>query len=301
MFLLGVSVFFTLLICMLVLFYGVRYRQGAKVNRTIRAFNPLALELTWSLIPLGIMLGAFAWGADVFYQLREPPADTMDVYVVAKQWMWKFQHPGGKREINTLHIPQGRPVRLIMASEDVIHSFFVPNFRTKMDVLPGRYTTMWFEATKTGSYHLFCAEYCGTGHSRMIGRIEVLSPSEFERWLSVSSDTGEPRLSGAALYQRYRCGSCHKRGPDSRSPPLEGIFGKQVRLADGGEVTADAQYLRESILNPNAKISANYRPVMPTYQGQISEEELFRLIDYLKTLQETPREEDSNANTDTGS
>src|SRR5262245_53795418 len=240
-------------------------------------------------------MSVFAWGASVFFHINRPPDDTMDVLVVGKRWMWKLQHMEGRREINELHVPIGRAVRLTMTSEDVIHSFFVPAFRIKADVLPGRYTTTWFEATKRGTYHLFCAEYCGTEHARMIGRVVVMEPADYQSWLSgaragstVASGAVPMASSGEEIFARLGCRTCHSDQAGALGPSLNELFGKTVTLSGGGTVRADEGYVRESILNPQAKIVAGYRPIMPTFQGQISEEEVLQLIQYIKTLGASP-------------
>jgi cytochrome c oxidase subunit 2 len=213
------------------------------------------------------------------------PAEALDIYVVGKQWMWKFQHTTGQREINELHVPVGRKIKLTMTTEDVIHSFFVPAFRTKTDVVPGRYTYLWFQATKPGRYHLFCTEYCGTNHSGMTGSIVVMEPTEYDEWLSGGANQQSPVAAGQQLFQTLGCASCHSEGGQGgRGAPLAGIFGKQVALANGQTVTADDAYLRESILNPQAKLVAGYGPIMPTFQGQVSEEQLLQLVTYIKSL-----------------
>jgi cytochrome c oxidase subunit 2 len=242
------------------------------------------LEITWTVIPLGIALVLFVWGAVLYFDLARPPAGALDVYVVGKQWMWRFQHAGGQREINELHVPLGRPVKLTMTSEDVIHSFYVPAFRVKNDVLPGRYTTVWFEPTKVGDFHIFCAEYCGTSHSLMGGRVVVMEPADYERWLSARAAAEALPAAGEALSQKLGCTSCHLTEGGGRGPSLVGLYGKRVALADGKMVTADDTYLRESILNPQAKISRGWPAIMPTYQGQVSEEELAQLLSHIKAL-----------------
>jgi cytochrome c oxidase subunit 2 len=226
----------------------------------------------------------FGWGVHLYMTNARPPADTLDITVVGRQWMWKFQHPQGPREINQLHIPVGRPVKLTMASEDVIHSVYVPAFRVKMDVVPGRYTSMWFEATTTGTYHLFCAEYCGTSHAGMIGQVVVMTPADYEAWLSGGATAESPVASGERLFQQLGCQSCHRADAAGRGPALAGLFGQTQRLQSGESVIVDEAYVRESILLPNARIAAGYTPVMPTYQGQISEEGLLQLIAYLRSL-----------------
>ncbi|MEX0938558.1 MAG: cytochrome c oxidase subunit II [Pirellulales bacterium] len=284
-FLLSVSGFFTALVCVLILFFVVRYRRGAKVNRHNLGTN-VTLEIVWTIIPLVLTMVMFGWGAQVYFDMRTPPEDCMEIHVVGKQWMWKIQHPDGRREINQLHVPVGRPVRLQMISEDVIHSFYLPAMRTKMDVLPGKYTTMWFRPTKPGRYHLFCAEYCGTSHSQMTGELVVLEPDDYAQWLRNAPDDVPLESLGRELFQQFRCHTCHAVDQQtSRCPPLEGIYNSEVTLADGSTVIADEAYLRESILRPAAKVVAGYKGVMPTYQGQIGEQGVLQIIEYLKTLE----------------
>jgi cytochrome c oxidase subunit 2 len=234
------------------------------------------------------MLGMFGWGAKVFFDLHRPPANATEYFVVGKQWMWKFQHPTGNREINELHVPVGAPVRLTMTSEDVIHSFYVPAFRSKSDVIPGRYSSLWFQATKTGTFPLFCAEYCGAEHSRMIGQVVVMEPRDYEAWLVRGASAQTVVASGADLFGALSCNTCHRTDSAARAPQLIGIYGREVTLADGAKVTADDNYLRESILNPAAKVVAGYQPVMPTFKGQISEEQLLQLLNYIKSMAAAP-------------
>ena len=281
----GVAVFFSLLVAALVLYLAVRYRRRhpdevGQPERTITW-----LEVAWSVIPFLILMVMFGWGAKVFFIAFRPPADAVEYYVVGKQWMWKFQHPQGQREINDLHVPVGQPIKLTMTSEDVIHSFFVPAFRNKMDVLPGRYTTYWFEATKPGTYRLFCAEYCGGEHSLMGGSIVVMEERDYEEWLAGNRGAALPgAVSGAELFTAKTCDTCHRPDSDLQGPYLEGIFGHEVEMADGTVVTVDENYLRESILDPGAKVVKGYQPLMPTYSGQLTEEELLQLIIYIKSL-----------------
>jgi cytochrome c oxidase subunit 2 len=283
-FLVGMTAFFSIAIAIAIIYLGIRYRRNSRVNRTPYA-PPMWLELSWLIAPVPILLFLFVWSSQVFLEMQRPPADAMQINVVGRQWMWKFQHPSGRREIDELHVPVGRPIRLKMISEDVIHSFYVPAFRTKQDVLPGRFTTAWFEATKPGTYHLFCAEYCGTQHSKMVGRVVVMSPTEYEAWLSGKSGDVSPQVAGAALFEQHRCGSCHGAATaQMRGPTLEGIYGKMIPLADGSAVPADDDYLRESIVRPGSKIVAGYQNLMPTFEGQLSEEELNDLLAYIKSL-----------------
>jgi cytochrome c oxidase subunit 2 len=293
-FLIGVSLFFATLIFLLVVSFAIKYRRRSEDERPQPIHGDLRLELVWTIIPLGIAMLIFVWGANLYFTLSSPPSDALNLYVVGKQWMWKIQHPTGQREINQLHVPVGQPVKLTMTSEDVIHSFFVPAFRIKMDVVPGRYTTAWFEATKAGEYHLFCTEYCGTKHSQMLGRVVVMEPVQYEQWLQSGTGTGAvavgeaPAVAGARLFKEQRCVTCHAAGVGGLvlGPSLAGLFGKAVQLQTGETVTADESYLRESILNPTAKIVVGYQPLMPTYQGQISEDELFQLIAYIRSLEQ---------------
>jgi cytochrome c oxidase subunit 2 len=286
-FLLGISAFFALLIAGLILVFMVRFRRRPGGDHVPDIHGSLALEGFWTLVPFAIAMVIFFWGASIFATIRRPPDDALEVQVVGKQWMWKLQHLEGRREINELHVPVGRPVKLIMTSEDVIHSFYVPAFRVKQDAVPGRYTTLWFEATKPGTYHLFCAEYCGTLHSGMIGRIVVLEPAAFESWLA-GAEPGEaavpPAIAGEGIFRAQGCGTCHRADGSGQGPALTGLFGKTVTLASGETITADEAYLRESIVHPQAKIVAGYQPVMPTFQGLLSEEDVMRLIAYVKSL-----------------
>jgi cytochrome c oxidase subunit 2 len=237
------------------------------------------------LIPFLVSMIIFGWGATLYFSGYRPPAGAMEVRVVAKQWMWKFQHANGRREINTLHVPLGQPVKLTMISEDVIHSLFVPAFRVKRDVLPGSYGVCWFEATRTGEFHLFCAEYCGTNHSRMIGRVIVMEPAEYEAWLAGGTTNEPPVVAGKRLFEELRCQTCHRpEGGAARCPPLEGLYGQEVKLTSGAIVAADENYLRESILRPGAKVVAGFQPLMPSFDGQVDEEQLIQLIAYIKSL-----------------
>lgn len=291
LYLVSVAAFFALLILVLVVVFATRYRRRPNGPAVQQIEGSLRLELAWTIIPFAISLSFFLWGSSLFLRTTRPPRDATDVYVVGKQWMWKLQHANGKREINELHVPVGETIRLTMTSEDVIHAFFVPAFRMKRDVMPGRYTQAWFEATKTGTYHLFCAEYCGTEHSRMIGWVHVMEPEQYAAWLAGATSGETPEVAGKLLFESFRCDSCHKdtsdsRGPttDARGPSLHGLFGSEVTLLGGGHVTADETYLRESILTPASKVVAGFQPVMPTYAGQLGEEQILQLIAYIKTL-----------------
>jgi len=281
-FLLVICGMVALLVFTCLLYFAARYRRRAGVAaEQIEGSTPL--ELTWSIIPLCVFMVFFAWGAVVYFKQRTPPRDATEVYVVAKQWMWKLEHVEGQREINELHVPVGRDVKLIMTSQDVIHSFFVPVFRMKQDVLPGRYTMAWFRATKPGTYHLFCAEYCGTQHSGMIGSIIVMEPAQYEAWMS-GGPAGPLSATGEKIFAELGCSTCHRTDTQGRGPNLQGVFGKPVLLEDGRTVVADENYVRESILDPGAKIVNGFKPVMPTFQGLVSEEQLNALVAYVKSL-----------------
>src|SRR5713226_8867400 len=287
-YLIVVATVFSAAIFMLIFYFAVKYRRRSEHERPLPTPEPMALEMAWSIIPFGLMIVMFVWGASIYFEMARPPDDAMNIYVVGKQWMWKTQHLEGQREINELHIPLGRAVRLTMTSEDVIHSFYVPAFRVKFDVLPGRYTTAWFKPTKPGKYHLFCAEYCGTLHSGMIGWIYVMEPAEYETWLAGGSGSESLASRGEKLFEYLACANCHRTDKPGRCPNLIGLFGKPVQLTTGQTVTADEAYIRESILNPSAKIVAGYQNIMPTFQGQVTEEDLLQLIEYVKSLAKQP-------------
>jgi cytochrome c oxidase subunit 2 len=286
-FMLTVAVVFTLGIFLSIFYFAIKYRRRSEAEIPVVAHGGMTLEIAWTVIPFCLTMVMFVWGASVFFATSRPPDDAKQVYVVAKRWMWKLQHMEGQREINELHIPVGQAVKLTMTSEDVIHSFFVPAFRTKADVLPGRYTTTWFQPTKPGKYHLFCAQYCGTKHSAMIGWIYVMEPQEYEAWLSGGTG-GSLASSGEQLFQTLACANCHHLDSPGRCPNLRNLFGSQVELTDGTKVTADEAYIRESILNPSAKIVAGYQNIMPTFQGLVTEENVLQLIEYVKSLTPKP-------------
>jgi cytochrome c oxidase subunit 2 len=283
-YLVGMSTFFTVLIAAMVLFFAIRYRRSAANQVGSNFENSAFLEITWTVIPLLVALFTFGWGLKVFFQLSRPPADAVEYQVTGKQWMWKIQHPTGQREINELHVPLGQPTRLTMTSEDVIHSFFVPAFRAKADVVPGRQSTIWFTPTKAGRYHLFCTEFCGTEHSRMIGTVTVQTPEEYQAWLGTVPAPKALSADGDRLFAQYACNTCHKAEPGGRGPALHGLYGTDVTLADGSRTRVDEAYLRESILMPSARMVQGYEPIMPAYQGQLNEEALQQLISYIKSL-----------------
>lgn len=291
-YLVAISAFFSLVIFVSVVYFAVKYRRRSEDEPPPPQMrDDLRLEITWIVVPLILVMIAFFWGASVYYAMARPPDNALEIFVVGRQWMWKFQHPDGQREINELHVPLGRPVKLTLASEDVIHSFFIPVFRVKHDVIPGNYTTVWFEPTRAGRFHLFCTEYCGTQHAGMVGQVVVLEPNEYEAWLSGGVSAGAARAPegslanrGQKIFQDLGCQTCHLQDRQGIGPMLAGIFGKPQRLQTGQTVTADESYLRESILNPQAKIVAGFQPVMPPYQGRVNEEQLVDLIAYIKGL-----------------
>ncbi len=270
-------------IALVAAFFMHKYRRKSLGEIPEQIEGAMKLEITWTVIPFIISLGIFAWGAKLYYQMYTPPAEALEIFVTGKQWMWRAQHPDGQREINTLHVPIGRRVKLTMTSEDVIHAYFIPAFRTKADVVPGRYTMSWFEATKAGNYHLFCAEYCGTEHSGMIGTITVMEPADYQAWLSgVSKES--PVAAGQKLFASLACNTCHLENGQGRGPRLNELYGKTAKLNNGTVVDVTDAYIRESILNPTAKVVEKYEPVMPVFQGQVSEEQIQQLIAYIKSI-----------------
>lgn len=279
-----VSVIMTALIFLAIIFFAFKYRRRPNIDAT-QIEGSTKLELTWSILPFFVMLIMFWWGAELFFQAQNPPQNAMEVFVTGKQWMWKIQYPDGTREIDALHVPVGQPVKLTMASEDVIHSFSIPAFRVRHDVIPGHYDTLWFTPTKAGQYHLFCTEYCGNQHAGMIGWVYVMEPREYANWASGGGAQGSLAEQGQALFQQNGCSTCHLLDQQGRCPILRGIYNKPVQLADGRTVIADDAYLRESILDPNAKIVAGFEPnVMPNFKGQLSEENVIQLIAFIKSL-----------------
>jgi cytochrome c oxidase subunit 2 len=269
-------------VMVVIAWFSLRYRAGSKADRRHAPTRNRVLEATWIAVPLLLFLGIYAWGAIDYARLYSPDPGATPVYVVAKQWMWKAEHPDGRREIGELHLPLGQPVRLVMTSQDVIHSFFVPAFRIKQDVVPGRYTSISFTPTEPGEYRLFCAEFCGTEHATMGGRIVVLPPAGFARWLQ--EEAGQPGMAarGFELFRRYGCSGCHAAGSTVHAPELAGLIGRRVHLQDGRELTADANYVRDSILLPGRDVVAGYAPIMPSFAGQIGEEDLLAIIEYIK-------------------
>jgi cytochrome c oxidase subunit II len=287
-FLVALAAFFTLLISGLVVYFAIKYRRRSQDEAGVPIHGSLRLEIAWTVIPLVIVLFIFGWSARLFFTMARPPAETLDVYVVGKQWMWKFQHPDGHVEVNELHVPVGTSVKLTMTSQDVIHDVYIPDFRVKADVLPGRYTHLWFKATKPGRYHLFCAEYCGTNHSGMGGWVIVQERADYQKWLAGGAGPGTMTQTGEKLFKDLSCVTCHKEDTTGRGPTLVGLYGKAVTLDNGSTVEADEAYIRESIVNPRAKLVSGFPPIMPTFQGLVSEEGLLQLIEYIKSLKAVP-------------
>jgi cytochrome c oxidase subunit 2 len=282
--LIGFSSIVMLIVFAPMIYFLFKYRRGKKADRSPNRLPTIAIEITWTIIPVIVFTGLFAWGANQYFTIERPPPDAMEINVVGKQWMWKIQHPEGNREIDELHVPVGRNIKLTLASQDVIHSFFLPAFRIKQDVVPGRYTTEWFNADKIGTYYLFCSEYCGTHHSAMKGKVIVMSPADYEQWLIKGAPASTLAQSGAKLYRELGCSGCHESSTIVHAPPLAGVFGKPVPLQNGQFVAADEGYLRDSILLPARDIAAGYTNDMPSFQGRVSEEELLELIAYLRSL-----------------
>ncbi|HET7883462.1 MAG TPA: cytochrome c oxidase subunit II [Acetobacteraceae bacterium] len=282
--LLGVSLLVLGLVLFLLLLYVVRYRHNSPIKRTDVAEKTFRFEISWTAATLAIFFGLFIWGSRLYVQLLRPPDNALKVYIVAKQWMWKAEYPGGQREIDSLHVPLGQPVELVMTSQDVIHDFFVPAFRVKRDVLPGQYETLWFRADRPGVYHLFCSQFCGTDHAAMTGSVTVLSDPEYRRWLAAVGTSGSLAQQGADLFIRYGCSGCHGGHGTVRAPSLAGLYGSPVPLSDGSTVTADDRYIRDSILFPRQQVVASYQPVMPSFKGVIGEEDLLKLVAYIKSL-----------------
>ena len=287
-FITAICLFFGVAITTAIIVFFFKYHRKTPNAVGITTHEDPRLEAAWMIVPLVLAMAMFGWGAVVYVDYRNAPPDTLDIYVIGKQWMWKAQQPSGLKEINELHVPVGRNIRLVMASEDVIHDFFVPAFRVKMDVVPGHYNTMWFRPTKAGRYHFFCSQYCGTNHALMGGWVTVMEPSDYAAWLSGSGAQGDPAVAGEKLFVERACSTCHVADGTGRGPSLNGLYGAKVLLADGSSITANEAYIRESILQPNAKIVARYAPSMPTYQGQLTEEQILALIAYVKSLQSQP-------------
>ena len=286
LFLVGMSVVISVLIATAIIILALRHHRKHHLDRGEDVHGNNTLEIIWSVIPLVLAMVIFFWAAKLYFNYSRAPDNAMEVLVTGKQWMWKLQHPNGKRELNTLHVPIGQPVRLTMTSEDVIHSFYVPAFRTKMDLVPGRYTSTWFTPTKEGRYHLFCAEYCGTEHSAMVGYVDVLSAAKYEEWLTGGQRAQSPVVAGEKLFGKLGCVACHSGGESALGPDIAGTYGQKREFTDGSKTVADDDYIRESILNPQKKVLNGYQPIMPTFKGMVTEPQLMQLNAYIKSIAE---------------
>jgi cytochrome c oxidase subunit 2 len=287
-----VSLFFMVIIFGPMIFFVFKYRRGKKADRSPVTIETWKVEVVWTVLPFLIMVGFFVWGAVLYFHVERPPAGALEGFVVAKQWMWKIQHSEGNREIDELHVPLGQAFKLTMTSEDVIHSFYIPAFHVKQDVVPGRYVTEWFRPAKVGNFHLFCAEYCGSDHSLMGGTVHVMKPADYAAWLAAGAPSDSMAMAGAKLFRDLGCSGCHMGSSVIRAPRLEGVYGKPVPLEGGEVVTADDQYIRDSILLPASQIAAGYSNAMPTFQGRVSEGQILELIAYIRSLaNKTPPEE----------
>ena len=287
-FLVAITIFGTTFVAILLLVFSVRYRREKNPVATQIEGSTL-LEATWTIIPLAIFLVTFVWGALLYFRIYDPPTNAMNIYIVGKQWMWKAEHPGGQHEINALHVPTGKPIQLTMISQDVFHSFSIPDFRIKREVIPGRYSTVWFEATQVGTYHIFCTQYCGTQHSGMVGEVTVMTPGDYKKWLEQSNSGQSLAQNGERLFASMGCNSCHNGTAAARGPSLAGVYGSKLTLTDGRQILVDDAYLRNAILNPSEHVTAGFAPIMPTYQGQISEDGLIDLVEFLKNMQSNYR------------
>jgi cytochrome c oxidase subunit II len=298
LFLVLITTFFSLLIALLILYFIIKYRKTPE-REAQQIHGSTLLEIVWTVIPLGISMVIFVWGAKIYFHQMRPPINAMEVYGVGKQWMWKFQYPGGQREINSLHLPLDRPVKVTLISQDVIHDFAVPAFRTKIDVLPNRYTYTWFTPSQVGTYHLFCNQYCGTKHSAMIGEVTVMKPEDYAEWLASGKAEGSLAAQGEKMFQEFGCVTCHRPDSGARGPNLQGLYGRPVRLTDNRVVIADDNYIRESILQPNAKIVSGFQAIMPTFQGVITEDQLIQITEYIKHLSQQDLQPLNNRSTPT--
>ena len=285
------------LVILLVLSFSLLYHKQRHPH-AVQIEGSTLLEATWTIIPLGLFLIMFVWGALIYFRVYTPPANAMNIYVVGKQWMWKAEHPGGQHEIDALHVPVNRPVQLTLISQDVFHSFSVPAFRVKREAIPGRYTSVWFEATQVGTFHIFCTQYCGTNHSQMIGDVVVMTPDDFKAWLASSTSGASLAQNGERLFASLSCNACHNARPDARGPSLVNVYGSKLSLANGETTLVDDAYLRQAILNPSQHITQGYAPIMPTYQGQVSEEGVIALVEYIKHLDSDYRVQQTTTTTD---
>ncbi len=292
----ALSVVVSLIIAVLIVIFAIRYRTGSAADRRSATREEQErilkrVEFAWQAVPMAIFVAMFFWSTEIYYRSVSVPANAIPVYVVGKQWMWHLEHAGGQREIDELHVPLGQPVELIMTSQDVLHSFSIPGFRVKQDVLPGRYTTIWFEATRAGDFHLFCTQFCGADHSRMVGRVVVLPPADFEKWLAARAGGGTMAAQGQVRFREFGCSGCHGPNAAVRAPRLEGLFGRPVRLQDGQTAVADERFIRDAVFTPNRSVPAGYDATMPSYRGQMNEEQLLEIIAYVKSMRDLPQGE----------
>jgi len=287
-FLVSISLIGLIFVTVLILYFSLRYRRDKNPVAT-QIEGSTILEATWTIIPLALFLVVFVWGGLLYFRIYDPPPNAMNIYIVGKQWMWKAEHPGGQHEINALHVPIGQPVQLTMISQDVFHSFSIPDFRVKREVIPGRYSTVWFTATDPGTYHIFCTQYCGTLHSGMIGEVTAMTPADYKKWLDQSNSGMSLAQNGERLFASMGCNACHSGNAAARGPNLAGVYGSKLTLTDGSQVLVNDAYLRDAILNPSQHVTAGFAPIMPTYQGQISEDGLIDLVEYIKQLQSNYR------------
>jgi cytochrome c oxidase subunit 2 len=281
----AVTLLLTVPIFLAITYFALMYRSGRQVDRGHTVDRNVKIELSWMLIPFFLTLAFFAWGAQIFDVEQHAPANSLEIQAIGRQWMWKFQHPGGQAEINDLHVPTGQPVLINMISQDVIHSLYLPAFRVQMETLPGRYTQLWFTANRPGEYRLYCSEYCGTDHSVMDGLLYVMSPRDYAHWLSQAGSSQSLAALGKKLFSNYGCSGCHGVGATIRAPDLAGLYGRPVPMEGGGSVIADDTYIRDKILNPDNNLIAGYKQVMPSFKGVIPEDELMQLIAYIKTME----------------
>src|ERR1700738_1648045 len=287
-FLIAISAVGMIAVIILVFGFSIMFRKEKNPQATHIEGSTL-LEATWTIIPLALFMVCFVWGALLYFRIYNPPTNAMNIYIVGKQWMWKAEHPGGQHEINALHVPTGGNVQLTMISQDVFHSFSIPDFRVKREGIPGRYSTVWFNATTPGTYHIFCTQYCGTNHSVMIGEVKALSPDDSQKWTQQSTSGMSLAQNGERLFASMGCNACHSGSAAARGPNLAGVYGSKLQLTNGSQVLVNDAYLRDAILNPSQHITAGYAPIMPTYQGQISEDGLIDLVEYIKSIQSNYR------------
>ena len=284
LFLSGITVFFAVLIFSIIFYFMLKYRRKTPGETGTATHTPMALELTWTIIPSLICVVLFVWASSLYVRNGRPPDASTEIFVIGKQWMWHLQHPEGPREINELHVPIGIPVKLTMTSQDVIHDFYIPAFRVKKDVIPGRYSSLWFQATKIGTYHLFCAQYCGADHAEMLGWVYVMSPADYAAWLAGGVPSQTMQQSGELIFNKLGCASCHLSDGTGRGPSLVGIYGKEEALKSGDKRLVDEAFIRQAIVNPNSVVLPQYPAIMPTFQGQINEEQVLQLVAYVKSL-----------------